>query len=78
MDEVISETGGIVAKVTAENSVMKHKADEILKLFEEKGIDGLFDAIKGRKEIESKPTPTVVFPKGKTDIKEAVLQEHKF
>lgn len=78
MDEVISETGGIVAKVTAENSVMKHKADEILKLFEEKGIDGLFEAIKSRKEIESKATPTVVFPKQKTGVKEAVLQENKF
>lgn len=62
MDEVISETGGIVTQITLENHAMRHRADDILKVFEEKGIDGLFEVIKPSKKIEGKPSPKIVLP----------------
>lgn len=42
MDNVISETGGLLQQLAIDDDIASQKADEILKRFDEKGIEAMF------------------------------------
>lgn len=53
MSNVIDETGGLLSQFAVEEGVASKKADELLRRYEEKGIDGLFSAFENDKEIST-------------------------
>ena len=50
MSNVIDETGGLLAQISVEEGVSSKKADELLKQYEQNGIDGLFSTFKVDKQ----------------------------
>jgi hypothetical protein len=46
MDRVINSAGGIVDKIDIDNEVFKVKGDDLLKKYEELGIDALFEKME--------------------------------
>ena len=52
MSDVIDETGGLLTQMNVEDAITSQRANELLRLYEENGIEGLFG--NGRKKLESK------------------------
>ena len=51
MSNVIDETGGLLSQFAIEEGVASKKADELLKRYEQNGIDGLFSAFEKKETL---------------------------